>query len=369
MKIVITNDSLMYNRGSEAVIRSITIICRFWLPDSKIIVCSGKAGEVLRDVYGADKIIPKFDSVGGISYFITEITDADFVIVTGADNYDYGFVNRHMIDINSAIFKNIGVNTHTILFDCSLRKDHVSREIIDDFKRFTYVTTRESETQKVLCEYLDPKKVKMYPDPAFILPAKKCNYPFGFNENNTIGINISNLIMGKRVGVPSDIIIPLYKNLIGYILKNTNYKVMLLQHVLNNGYDLEACLKLYEGYESNARVLLFQTESLNSMELKYIISKLKMLITARTHASIAAYSMNVPVIVVGYSIKSLGIAKDIFGTSDKFVLDIKHIKFPNDLVDNFKYFENNYEIIKNKLVNYMPFYKKKALDFGELLKI
>ena len=48
-----------------------------------------------------------------------------------------------------------------------------------------------------------------------------------------------------------------------------------------------------------------------------------MFIGARTHATIAAYSSCVPTLVVGYSIKARGIAKDLFGTDEGYVLPVQ----------------------------------------------
>nr|WP_297765380.1 polysaccharide pyruvyl transferase family protein [uncultured Butyrivibrio sp.] len=365
MKIVITNDSIMYNRGSEAVIRGVTYICRFWYPDSEIVIVTGKEGEILKNIEEADLVVPKFDSVGGFSYLLNQTIDADVVLVTGADNYDYGFDNYHMIKINDAIFAN--THARTILYDCSLNKDNLTDVIYNDMNRFSYITTRESITNKVFNEKFGEERVKYFPDPAFVLPTRKCALPFGFKEGNTIGINISNLIMGKRVGISEEIVLSNYRRVIDYILDNTNYNILLIQHIFNNGYDLEAIQKIYGFFDSCNRVSILQSELLNAMEVKYIISKLSFLITARTHASIAAYSTNVPTLVVGYSVKSLGIAYDIFGESDRYVIPIRSMKNENDLLDKFIFFLDHGDEVKEHLRNTMPDYKIRALMFGSVI--
>ncbi len=367
MKIVITNDSLMYNRGSEAVIRSVAFICRRTYPDSEIVVSSGREGEVLKNVYDANKIVPKFDSIGGLSYLLEEIQDADDILVTGADNYDYGFDNLHMIKMNDEIFANVPISSKVVLFDCSLREDHFSDVVKKDFSRFSIITTREKRTYKLLKDYFGDKKVLYYPDPAFVLPIEECSLPFGFEPGNTVGINISNLIMGNRVGAPQDIVIANYKKVIEYLLENTNYKILIIQHVFNNGYDLDAANLLYKGYEYESRVSILQSELLNSMNIKYIISKLNVLITARTHASIAAYSTNVPTYVVGYSVKSEGIAEDIFGEKDKYVIQVRDLTNEDDLLNGFLNILNESCEIREMLKKRMDQYKKSAMQFGEIL--
>ena len=147
MKIVITNDSIMYNRGSEAVIRSTAYIARFYRPDSEIVVVTGCDGECIKTVPDATRIVPKFDSKGDISYLLEETRNADVVLVTGADNYDYGFDNYHMIEINDKLFD--CTNAKKILFDCSLNEKNLSEAVKKEISRFDLVTARESHTFSV----------------------------------------------------------------------------------------------------------------------------------------------------------------------------------------------------------------------------
>ena len=79
------------------------------------------------------------------------------------------------------------------------------------------------------------------------------------------------------------------------------------------------------------RVILLPN-NLTAIQYKGYIARMRFFIGARTHATIAAYSNCVPTMVLGYSIKSRGIAKDLFG-EEKLVLD----KFSN----------TNYYLIKD----------------------
>ena len=356
----------MYNRGSEAVIRSMAKICRFWYPDSEIIISTGNIGEILKEVSEADLVLPRYDSQGNISYLLSVIEDADVVLVTGADNYDYvEDGNNKITQINDLIFDK--TSGRTILYDCSMSKARMSEQLIEDIDRFSYITVRETNTYDSFCEVFGINKVGLYPDPAFVLPMEKVDYPYGFDDKNTIIINISNLIMGKRFGMPKEIVLENYKQVIDFILNETHFNVLFIQHVINNGYDLEAINALYEKYREEKRVSILQSELLNAMQIKYIISKLRMLVTARTHASIAAYSTNVPTLVMGYSIKSTGIAKDIFGDWEKYVLPVRNIGSSTDLLRLFEGILENELSIRQFLRKKMPEYKKRALDFGKCL--
>ena len=74
----------------------------------------------------------------------------------------------------------------------------------------------------------------------------------------------------------------------------------------------------------------------NCMELKGIISRCRFFIGARTHATIAAYSTGVPTLVVGYSVKARGIARDLFGTEEGYVLPAHSLENENELLSAFR---------------------------------
>ena len=99
----------------------------------------------------------------------------------------------------------------------------------------------------------------------------------------------------------------------------------------------------------------------NCMELKGFISKCRLFIGARTHATIAAYSTCVPTLVIGYSVKAKGIAKDIFGTYKNYVLPVQSLKNKDDLINGFDWLKNNEDSIRQHLKNFMPSYREQAL--------
>ena len=91
-------------------------------------------------------------------------------------------------------------------------------------------------------------------------------------------------------------------------------------------------------------------------ELKYYISKCEFLIAARTHASIAAYSTCVPTLVVGYSVKSRGIAQDLFGNVDDYVISVDKIDNEKALFNKFVNLFQKRQEIKDELSNIIPAY-------------
>ena len=80
---------------------------------------------------------------------------------------------------------------------------------------------------------------------------------------------------------------------------------------------------------------------------------MEMFVGARTHATIAAYSSSVPVMVLGYSIKSKGIAEDLFG-EPKLVLDKSELSNATLLIEKFEELNKEKESIRKQLSVILP---------------
>ena len=190
--------------------------------------------------------------------------------------------------------------------------------------------------------------------------------PDGLKVGNTIGINYSPLVYKKNLKSKEAV-----ESLIDSILKNTDMTIALTPHVTEKGNnDYEILQEFYNHYKSTDRVILLP-DNLNALEYKGYISRMRFFIGARTHATIAAYSSCVPTMVLGYSVKSRGIAKDIFG-DEKLVLGIDDISEFNKLKYNFDTMFNEEIQIRNELEKSIPKIKqlsyKAAKDLSELIK-
>jgi polysaccharide pyruvyl transferase WcaK-like protein len=101
------------------------------------------------------------------------------------------------------------------------------------------------------------------------------------------------------------------------------------------------------------------------MQLKGFISRCRFFIGARTHATIAAYSTCVPTLVMGYSTKSRGIATDLFGTDDHYVLPVQELTAPEALTDAFRWIMEREQEIRSRLEAVMPEYITRAKGVKE----
>ena len=63
-----------------------------------------------------------------------------------------------------------------------------------------------------------------------------------------------------------------------------------------------------------------------------------------------------------------GIAKDIFGTHEKYVIPVQSIKNKNDLIEAFEWLHSNRESIKKHLEEKMPMYIAEVNKLVEILR-
>ena len=176
--------------------------------------------------------------------------------------------------------------------------------------------------------YVDPKKIIFAKDPAFSMPTTKVELNEWYEKNKYFMIlNVSPLTIKNEIGYKAVV------DLLKHVLKNTKYSICLLPHVTTEDCnDLDILNELKREFSNNKRVYLEENEY-DCRELKYIISKSKLVVAARTHASIAAYSTCVPTLVIGYSVKAKGIAKivariDCVNFCKIIVFRREHINFP-----------------------------------------
>jgi polysaccharide pyruvyl transferase WcaK-like protein len=279
----------------------------------------------------------------------------------GGDNYCYGIPRWIYYTNRKAIEK----GSKTVFWGCSVDPDRINGEMLEDLKKYSLIIARESITHKAFVDKGLTNSV-LFPDPAFTLDIKQTEVPKGFSPGNTIGINVSPLIMKSETS--SGIVLKSYTKLIRHILDTTDSQIALIPHVLwDHDNDMIPLGKLYDLFKDNSRVILIG-DTYNCMELKYLISKCRLLIAARTHATIAAYSTGVPTLVIGYSVKARGIAKDIFGDEDKYILPVQKLEQEDQLINAYDSLVSQEKDIKNHLVNLMPGYIDNAYKAGNAVK-
>ncbi|MCM1038246.1 MAG: polysaccharide pyruvyl transferase family protein [Ruminococcus sp.] len=290
---------------------------------------------------------------------------APLYLSIGGDLYCYELSKKEAIVANST-FNRAG--SKTILWGVSIEPELLKEpEVVADMKRYALITPRESITDQALKNAGIVDNVKYFPDPAFSLEPEEIDLPEGFVPGRTIGINISPMIV--RYEKVEGITLHNYRRLIDHILQTSDDHIALIPHVMWNYNDDRLTLQeLYKGYEDEERVVLFS--DMSCQKLKYIISQCRAFIGARTHATIAAYSSCVPTLVVGYSVKALGIARDLFGQEEHYVLPVQALQEPEELLGAYEWLLEHEDEIRERLQRIMPEYCEQSRAAGqEVLKI
>lgn len=382
MKLIFYPHGGSGNHGCEAIVRSTAKI----IGNHLITLFSSKKEEDKR--YGLDKVcrieseqspLSRFSIRYWKAFFQTkfrrdkdaydralfhsifhEAKSCDYALSIGGDNYCYG-VPRFICIINQQLGKQ-GIKT--ILWGCSVEPDAMKGEMLEDLKGYTHIFARESITYQAMKDK-GITQVSLFPDPAFQLNRIDLPLPNGFVEKNTIGINVSPMIIGyeKNQGMT----LKNYMTLIQYLIDHTDMQIALIPHVVwEHNDDRKPLTEIYNHFKETNRVILIEDHT--AEELKGFIGRCRFMIAARTHASIAAYSEQVPTLVVGYSVKAIGIAKDIFGKEEHYVIPVQAMQHHNDLLNAFLWIYNHEEEIRNHYQQMMPEYKAKALEIGVKLK-
>ncbi|MBQ0050082.1 MAG: polysaccharide pyruvyl transferase family protein [Bacteroidales bacterium] len=296
--------------------------------------------------------------------FLKLIHAGDVMISTGGDMMCY--------DDNEVIFTNDKLHKRgvkTILWGCSMGPENLTPAKKRTLFNFSLIYARESLTYDFF-KQLGLKHVCLCPDPAFILPAEPCPLPHALlGGAKVVGINISNYVTGNmgldnRFGEE-------VKSLLSFILKETDLHILLVPHVTWNAGsvnqdDRQMCRIISDSFGQVERISVLDIDGLNYCQIRHVISKCSFFIGARTHAVISAYSMCVPTIALGYSIKSRGIAKDL-GLDERLIVNSKKIE-QGALCNSFKYMLSEEETIRRQLSERMPSYKEQTYQVRAYVK-
>lgn len=301
------------------------------------------------------------DSFDVLSFspIITAIDNNSVLLSIGGDNYCYGD-NEYIYLINKYARKK---GCKTVLWGCSIGEDDLTDKMVVDLSKYDLIIARES------ISYFNLKKINsntvLIPDPAFTLKTSKAKVSQDLLSKPYIGINISPMIQSKEK--IKGITVENYIYLIDKIILETEYNVALIPHVVKDKNDDRIIIKeVYDKIVDKNRVYIVEDQ--NCEQLKSIISGCECFIGARTHSTIAAYSSCVPTLVVGYSVKAKGIAKDLFGSYQKYVIPVQELKIPEDIYIKFNWILEHKMEIRCHLKNIMPEYINRVYNMKNYLK-
>ncbi|MBQ6708567.1 MAG: polysaccharide pyruvyl transferase family protein [Clostridia bacterium] len=355
------------NHGCEAIVRSTSKILKELGYERPILISANPAEDkkygidkicdIVKDkepysklsfdffkAYLSLKIKKDYTYMDQLDYMttISKVKPGDIVLSIGGDNYCYADVKRYVMLHN--MMRKRGAKT--VLWGCSVEPELLENpEIAKDLSNYSLIVARESISYEAL-KTVNENTI-LTSDPAFFLDSSD-----DAENSNTVGINLSPMAIKNES--ESGLAMRSYRKLIQYIIDETDLKVVMIPHVIWDENDDRIPLKeLYDEFVDTKRVEMISDRSCE--EIKGVIKNCKYFVGARTHSTIAAYSTGVPTLVLGYSVKARGIAKDIFGSEDKYIIPVQKLKTEDDLLCEFKKVIENREDIISKLKDYRKF--------------
>jgi colanic acid/amylovoran biosynthesis protein len=343
-----------YNHGAEAIIKCTADLLNQRYPGCRITLSTHFKDQDLEFNMPADEYCER-DQGNSYQTTLDKITGDTICLSVGGDNYCYDNWRKWKVIHETALER----GAVSILWSCSVEPSMLSNEMADVLKSHHLITARESLTLEAL-KSKGINNVIPCTEIAFLLKSKECGLPDNFIRGNTVAVNISPLVVRREE--LEGIILRNTESLIRWIIENTDMNVALIPHVMMpSDNDFTLLKELFDriGVRSGCRgrVCLI-SENLSAAEYKYIISQCRFGVFARTHASTSAYSTGIPSVVIGYSVKSRGIAKDI-GLED-YVLPVENFLNEDSLLIMFKDMLDKERGIRQLLSEKMPLYIKNA---------
>ena len=339
-RIMLYNHSGCENRGCEAIVRSTAAL--FAREGASVTVASRQpAYDRALHMDGVSRIVSMTIAPYSVRRFVNSVgfrvgmaresevarryapcivqgKRSGVCLSVGGDTYCYGY-QEHMAVINGRLRR---AGKPLVLWGCSVEPSLLEGVCLRDLQAYDLIVARESISSDAMRAVGLP--VRTWCDPAFTLGREDLPLPSGWKEGKTVGLNVSPLVLDRaRDGEAA---LYAFAGLVRHILETSDQAVALIPHVTwPHDDDVAALSRIKARFADEPRVFLL-SGTLNAMQLKGYIARLCALVTARTHASIAGYSSCVPTLVIGYSVKARGIARDLFGEEEGHLIPAQELE-------------------------------------------
>lgn len=246
--------------------------------------------------------------------------------------------------------------------------------------RLSFILVRGTITKKHLEKLGITRPIFVQPDTAFVLdpaPAEKVNEIMiqeKLDKKPLIGIVASRQV-DQRISRASDGDIKsqnkytvILAQIADYLVGKLDARIVLIPNDIaqqKGGYDdIYVAKKAYEIIKNKSEIRLITIEY-QAQELKGIIGECDLLITSRYHSTVAALSMCVPCLVIGWGFKYDQIM-EIMGQKE-FVCNFESMTLAEVQAKVDKLWHDR-ESVQAELTSRMPSIEKSVLSGGELVK-
>ncbi|MFN0196778.1 MAG: polysaccharide pyruvyl transferase family protein [Planctomycetaceae bacterium] len=300
------------------------------------------------------------------------VLESEAVLSIGGDNYtlDYGQPYTFMA------IDEFAKRCHRplIIWGASIGPFHKDPDfeklIIPHLKHdVTAIYFREEQSYRYLkTAGLGPNLHRMA-DPAFVMPpGSVSDEQLGFSlPEQAIGVNLSPMLAGYAFEGDKARWMSSAISIVERIVKDFRLPVILIPHVTTATSDDHVFMKsIYENLTGHHRQLFLAPRSLTASQTKGLISRLRCLVAARTHATIASFSTRVPALSLAYSTKAFGLNERLFGHHD-FVVPPEALG-PEAVIQGIRLLLQREPEIREQLNRRIPQEIQLAFEAGENLK-
>ncbi len=248
--------------------------------------------------------------------------------------------------------------------------EHLAKFVLN---KSTLIMARENETAKYLETIgIDKRKIFLIPDMAFVMDPcslehiNKILKEESVEENqNVIGITLRDIVKdGNLDKLTYEKYVDNMRKMIDYLIRHFDATVLLIPHI-GIDHSKREINDVLNGIKNKNRIYCINRHEYATEELKGIIGRCDLFIGAYMHANIAALSMCVPTVGLGYSYKFQGIFEMM--DQKKYVLNHKNLTY-EELISKVEDAWNNREKIRKELETITPEIKKQVMFAGELVK-
>ncbi|MRR49947.1 MAG: polysaccharide pyruvyl transferase family protein [Rhodocyclaceae bacterium] len=363
MRIYLTGQNNFGNRGCEALVRSTIQVIREALGEVEFLVPALDAERDLRQWPDAAASGVRFVSsppLPGIflqwsrvcsrmpflthlpwpgykpdAALLRDLESCDVLLSIGGDSYSLDYDLASLFFFAAVGDLGLRLGKPVILWGASVGPftalPGVEKQLLAHLRRFAALTVRESHSINYLREAGVTDNVVAVVDSAFAMTPQPVDVAHFWPEAGTAGVlalNLSPVVESLRARAgEGGLLLREAVRFVRSVVEERGMSVLLVPHVdpldgSSRNSDTATMSRILADVSDLGERVRIVPPGMNAPQLKYIISRCRFLIAARTHATIAAFSTGVPTISIAYSVKAQGINRDLFG-HERYVLDTR----------------------------------------------
>jgi colanic acid/amylovoran biosynthesis protein len=253
------------------------------------------------------------------SYGVTaeSLRTANAALEIGGDNYslDYGFPVA-FVELDRYIQSR---RVPVVLWGASVgpfdSRPSLARKLFDHLRSLSAILVRETITEEYLYANGVRENVHLVGDPAFLMAPQQpppSKLPFEIAPT-AIGLNLSPLFGRYVCGSKTAQWLSMCVEFVDVLSRKTGRQIVLVPHVTSSRPETDDHVLLSRiarlAGEKGVSQVFLAGRDLNAAETKWVIGRCAVFAGARTHATIAAFSLRVPTLSFSYSIKAKGLTR------------------------------------------------------------